>query len=289
MGLEQDQRPLLSVVVAAVTCQISSEECLRAVEAQAGPDVEVIVLPDVDTDDGPDAADPSGTRSLAPELWTRGLQRVNGTIVALTTTSVVPQPGWAAALVEAHGSEVAAVGGAIEPPLGNRTADWAVYFCRYSRYMLPFADGGDVELPGDNVAYRREVLASYTSLFSDGFWEPRVHEAMRADGRTLLLDPRPVVRQATGMRVGSFSKQRFLHGRAHGSTRAANYPWHLRILRSASEVLVPFLMTARVLRILLARRRHLARVAGSLPLLFWFFTCWAAGELVGTWSRPEPR
>ena len=287
MNPQLNKRPLLSIVVAAMTSEISSEHCLRAVEAQVSPDVEVIVVPDVELVDHPDAAKRSRTSRLAPQLWTHGLQRAKGTIVALTTTTVVPQPGWAAALVEAHGSEVAAVGGAIEPPAGGRPVDWAVYFCRYTRYMLPVVDHGDPELPGDNVSYRREVLASYTSLFSGGFWEPRIHEAMRTDGRTLLLDPRPVVRQGTGMRIGSFSKQRFLHGQAHGNMRAVTYPWHRKVLRSAGGVLVPFLMTARVLRILLARRRHLARVAWSLPLLFWFFTCWAAGETVGTWSRLE--
>ena len=56
------------------------------------------------------------------------------------------------------------VAGAIEPGEGLRIVDWAEYFCRYARDMLPFARRENPEIPGDNCAYRRELLERHAQI-----------------------------------------------------------------------------------------------------------------------------
>jgi hypothetical protein len=210
------ERPLLTVVVGAATTLVPSGECLRSIESQAGPDVEVIVIQDVEAEvPARRAAGLVREHPLVPELWTEGIRRANGRIVALTTTTVVPEPGWVRALLDAHQGEIAAVGGAIEPPLHNRLVDWAVYFCRYTRYMPPLVRRLDPDLPGDNVAYRAEALDCYATLFTEGFWEPRIHEAMRADGRQMGCGSDPFLGSAscTGRSMGPCGAPRIPGGK----------------------------------------------------------------------------
>src|SRR4029453_7697862 len=76
-------------------------------------------------------------RSTIPRLRAAGIGATSSPIVALTSESCVPAPGWFAALRRAHADGPDAVGGAIENGSTDRLIDWAVFFCEYGRYMTP--------------------------------------------------------------------------------------------------------------------------------------------------------
>ena len=217
---------------------------------------------------------------LIPEHWRDGIDSAGGDVVALTIAQMIPAPDWVATIRALH-VEHDAVGGAIEPAGGLRLVDWAEYFCRYARDMLPFAGRESLDLPGDNAAYKRRLLEERRELYRGGFWEPEVHAAVAADGVVCWHSPELVVHQGRSFGWWSFIRQRLAHGREYGRTRGARLGRAQNLVAVLRSPLVPFLMTLRVLRQVMSRRRLRLRALGALPVLFTFNVAWAYAEARG--------
>lgn len=246
----------------------SVEACLAALEGQT-EGTELIVQ------------DRAG--ALVPELWREGIDASSGSIVALTISPMRPASDWVARIRERL-AEDDVVAGAIEPGEGLRVVDWAEYFCRYSRDMLPFERRENPDIPGDNCAYRRELLERTRVLWREGFWEPEVNRALRAEGVRLWHDPGVVVYQGRSAGFGAFFRQRFVHGREYGRQRGSRYGGGRNAAGVALACVVPFLLVARTARDVLARRRLRLRLLAALPALLAFDAAWAAGEAMGHWD-----
>jgi hypothetical protein len=283
--------PALSIVVGSNGAAGSVEACLLALEPQIeeplveGAVVEVIVVEP--------AASPPELRdrfsfarfverpgALVPVLWRDGIDAASGRIVALTISPMRPTREWVGSTLAEH-EHRDVVAGAIEPDFGLRTADWAEYFCRYAPHMLPFDAHETLDLPGDNATYKRTLLVRAQDSFRDGFWEPDVHRRLHAEGVRLWKSPRLIVRQARSGGIGSFTRQRLAHGRAHGRQRGARFSRPRNLAGVLGAPLVPPLLTSRVLRETQRRRRLRGRALQSLPLILWFNAAWAAGEAAG--------
>jgi hypothetical protein len=178
-------------------------------------------------------------------------------------------------------AEASAVGGAIEPGEDLRLRDWAEYFCRYARDMLPFPARETVDLPGDNVAYTREALAATHDVYRDGFWEPEVNRALRDQGHRLLHSPELVVHQGRSAGFRVFVRQRLVHGRSYGRQRGARFSTARNVAGVPLAVLVPFVLLGRTFGEVFSRRRLRARLIAATPLLLLYDIAWAAGEAAG--------
>jgi hypothetical protein len=276
--------PEISVVIGSKGPATALEACLGALEPQRDG-AEVLVC---ESDASPPelrdrfrwAAFVERRGKLVPELWTEGIDRSRGRVVALTISSMVPAPDW----IETIRDQLArrdAVAGAIDPGEGLRVSDWAEYFCRYIRDMLPFEGHECLEIPGDNCAYKRELLERTRSLYRDGFWEPVVNRQLAADGVVLWHEPELVVRQGRSAGVRAFWSQRLVHGRAHGRQRGERFSRARNAIGVLAWPAVPVLLTVRILRNVFARRRHRIPALRSLPLVLLFNLAWAAGEALG--------
>lgn len=283
MGLEPgDDATAVSVVVASRADEPGPEACLAAIVSQAGRDVEVLVVCDT-----AGRCHPGVDRAivlpgaLVPELWAAGIEEARGDVVLLTAGDLVPDPGWVAGMRAALAVRGrVAVGGAIEPGPGLSLADWALYFCRYARYMLPLRADGDLEVAGDNAAYERLRLLQHRDRWEHGFWEPFVHAVLRVEG-TLVVDPGIVVRLAAGHSARAFAYARFQHGMAHGRQRAVGKSRRRVLAEAATFPAVPPLMAWRAGRSVWHRGRRRGRFLCSAPVLLWFYSWWAVGELAG--------
>jgi hypothetical protein len=275
---------VVSVVIGS-TNAASLEACLAALEQQLDGRVEVIVCESDFTAPGvrerygwatfvehPDA--------LVPELWREGIDRSRGDVVALTIAPMAPASDWIATIRREYDSHPV-VGGAIEPGERLRLADWAEYFCRYARDMLPFETHPSVDLPGDNAAYDRNMLVRVSGLFRDGFWEPVVHRQLARDGVELWHSPRLVVRQGRSSGVVAFIRQRLEHGRIYGHQRGDRFGTWRNTVGVLGSPLVPPLMTLRVVREVARRGRLRSRLVLALPLIVLFNAAWAVGEARG--------
>jgi hypothetical protein len=276
--------PTLSVVVASNGAPGAVGRCLTAL-AEHGDGVEVIVC-----EPAPSPAElrrrfPFATwhvreGALVPELWSDGVGRATGELVALTISPMVPEPGWLASLRAALvGSD--AVGGAIEPAAGLRLVDLAEYFCRYSRDMLPFTEELSLELAGDNAGYRRHRLQEVDDTWREGFWEPDVHRALAARGARLRHDPSVVVRMSRSAGASAFLRQRLTHGREFGRSRGRGSGRPVNLARVLLAAVVPLVLMARTSREVFRRRRLRMRLIACIPLLVAFDVAWATGEALG--------
>lgn len=285
--------PKLSIIIGAIGVPASLAACLAAIERQrrAG-EVEVIVVADAAAAVGELAGDVRLVRAagprLMPELWEIGINDSAGEIVALTTAHFVPRGDWVAQILKAHAAPHPAIGGAIENSAAAGLADWAVYFCRYSQFMLPFPAAAARDLAGDNAAYKRRALERYREERRAGFWEPLIHAAMMRDGYELRLTPEIVVEHQSSFGVAEFIRQRFWHGRQFGSGRATVMPAWRRLVYLLLSPLIPAALLWRIARRVLARRRHAGKLLLASPILFLFLLGWAAGEASG-YLRPRRR
>lgn len=276
----------ISVVIGASGPGASLEACLEALEGQVDGADEVLVY---EAEPSPPSLRerfryarfverPGG---LVPELWRDGIDESRGDIVALTIAQMIPASDWLQTIREQH-SQFDALGGAIEPAgRGMRIVDWAEYFSRYARDMLPFAAHESLDLPGDNAAYKRRVLERRSELYRDGFWEPDVHRGLADDGVVCWHSPELVVYQRRSFGFRAFVRQRLAHGRKYGHQRGVRFSTMRNCAGVLGSPIVPFLMTLRVLRQVAAKRRRRIRALVALPMIFSFNLAWAVAEARG--------
>jgi hypothetical protein len=255
----------VSVVIGSNGAPGSVDACLAALEPQA-KGAEVIVR--------------EREGALVPELWRDGIDAATGDVVCLTISVMRPAADWLAT-ARRLADEASAVGGAIEPGEELRLRDWAEYFCRYARDMLPFAAQETTDLAGDNTAYTSEALAATRDVYRDGFWEPEVNRALKAQGRRLLHSPELVVYQGRSAGFGAFIRQRIVHGREYGRQRGARFSTARNVAGVPLAVVVPLLLVARTFREVFSRRRLRVRLLAATPVLFAYDIAWSLGEAAG--------
>jgi hypothetical protein len=275
----------VTVVIGTSRPGRSLEACLDALAPQVDDRVEVLVCESAASDGRVRERFPWATfvvapGELVPALWREGIDRASGDIVALTIAQMEPAENWIATIREEQ-SRASVVGGAIEPGARLRICDWAEYFCRYARDMLPFEGRQNVDLPGDNAAYRRAVIQRHSELYRDGFWEPVVHHHLAGEGIVCWHSPALVVRQGRSFGWRAFVRQRLAHGRKYGHQRGVNFSQGRNLAGVLGAPLVPFLMTYRVLRQVMSKRSRRLRALVALPVIFSFNLAWAWAEARG--------
>lgn len=290
MSEQEATQPSLSVVIASQNARASVRECLNSLEKQRGRREFEIILVDNSTDGtaeiigsqfphlklikSPDAA-------LIPELWETGIRNSDGAIIATTTTHFIPREDWVEQILRAHDSSDVGIGGAIENDSAAGLTDWAVYFCRYSPFMLPFSAGTVGDMAADNASYKREALELVQHAWRHGFWEAMIHAEFRRAGLRLLLDPAIVVCHKKSFTLSGFVVQRYRHGKQFGGARAAKMTFPRRLVYVVLSPLIPLLFLTRIARRVATKRRHIGNFLLSLPILMLFILSWSLGELSG--------
>jgi glycosyltransferase involved in cell wall biosynthesis len=289
-SLSTHSKPKLSVVVASQNAEASVRDCLRALEGQRrNGDLEIVVV-DNSVDETaniikkefPDARFIAADRGkLIPELWGIGISESTADCLALTTSHFVPSPTWTHEILKAHEGPHAGIGGAIENDLDAGVVSWAVYFCRYSPYMLPFPESEVKDFAADNASYKRRDLDRVKGSMVDGFWETFVHGEMLNEGMTLAKVPEIVVYHQRSFSFWGFMNQRLWHGRQFGSARAGRVSIAKRCALILLSPLIPVLYLLRITSRVFAKRRNIGRFLVSLPILSMFLLSWSVGELSG--------
>jgi hypothetical protein len=217
---------------------------------------------------------------LVPAQWRDGIDDATGDLVYLTISIMQPVADWQET-ARRLAAEASGVGGAIEPGEDLRLRDWAEYFCRYARDMLPFDARETGEFPGDNAVYRRDALVAVRDVYRDGFWELEVNRALREQGHRLLHSPELIVRQGRSAGFTAFCRQRLVHGRIFGRQRGARFSTGRKLAGIPLAFVVPLLMAARTFREVFGRRRRRLRLVAASPLLLVYDAVWAVGEAAG--------
>ena len=281
--------PELSVVIASVNGWEVLGPTLRALDAQPGRDrIEIVVVDAVGgaTRDQVEAHRPgvvlidAGGRLPIPRLRHLGVRRARGPIIAIVEDHGEVDPHWAEALLKAHEGPWGAVGGVVENGCQG-LVNWAVFFCEYTPYMGPVAEGPADDLPGNNIAYKRPHLLRHAHLLDEGKWESWINDRLRVDGVPLASTNAAVIRHIKPFRLGYFLAQRFHFARSYAGMRRGDQSWPKRLVYGAGSLALPALLLSRVTRSALRKRRNLAIFAACLPLIALFLTMGAIGEMVG--------
>lgn len=295
--LSNIENPKLSVVVASQNAAGSVGDCLRAIQKHDNNGSVEIVVVDNSTDKTAEIVKnefpgitliAAGKEKLIPELWGIGINESSGDYVALTTSHFVPSENWILDIFKAHKQSYSGIGGAIENEQNAGAVSWAVYFCRYSPYMLPFAEVEVEDFAADNASYKRRDLERVKNSMKDGFWETFVHKEMRQAGMSLVKSPQITVYHQKSFTFSAFMKQRFWHGKQFGETRVDNMPVIRRLAFVVLSPFIPLIYLFRITRRVIEKKRNIGHFLLSFPILFLFLLSWSAGEFSGyLWSSQK--
>jgi glycosyltransferase involved in cell wall biosynthesis len=279
----------LSVVIASRDNPEELAACLDALAPQVNDEVEVLVVDASRNSSRQPVERTSGSVHIlrAPvgcglaQLRAAGLAHSAGTVVAFTDACCRVDAGWVERLRGQPWHTYAVVGGAVLPAPEPGLADWAAFLVEYGPYLPPRPAGEASQLPGNNVAFRRDALERAGLVGAPEFWKAFALPRLAAQGACGWFDPDLVVHHYRSAPAREWATLRYLHGRCFGANRAAASRRRWRLARAAMSPLVPFVLTARLVRTVQSKpagRRHLWR---SLPVLLAFHIAWAWGELDG--------
>jgi glycosyl transferase family 2 len=175
-----------------------------------------------------------------------GIRAARAPVVAFGEEHCFPAPTWAAALLEGHREEVAAVGPAIHNANPDTIVSWADFLMGYGPWAAP-VDRREVEfLPGHNSSYKRDVLLEYGDAL-DTLMEAEtvLMWDLRAKGHRLLLEPAAYTAHTNFGLWSSWLPVMFLNGRAFADTRSSSWTPARRLAFVAASPLIPFVRLAR--------------------------------------------
>ncbi|HYU18419.1 MAG TPA: glycosyltransferase [Chloroflexota bacterium] len=287
--------PALSVVIVTVDRYETIRRTIKHLRAQTARDaLEILIVAPSAATLGPVESELDefrevqvievGTVESAGQARAAAVRRATAPVIAFVEDHSFPDPGWAAALIEAHQQPWAAVGPAIGNANPGSMISWADLLIDYGRWVEPGAGGEIDDVPGHNSSYKRALLLEYgPSLDAMLERESVMHQDLRARGHRLYLEPAAKTHHLNVSRLSSSMSLRFNFGRLFAADRARNEGWSAarRLLYVAGAPLIPFVHLRRILQEtpLLGRRRDL--LAGVLPALVLGLAVHGLGEMVG--------
>jgi hypothetical protein len=291
--------PELSVVVVVLAGKALLVRCLEALRCQKNaPEMEVIVPHDDDLSEAvalsqrfPDVKflRASGKRGYA-ELRAVGVKSSRGPLVAVTEDQCIPPENWCAAVVAAHASPHAAIGGPVEKYRPDQLLNWAVYLRELGSFMPPVNEGPASELTDCNVSYKRADLNAIEPAWSMAFHEHQVHAALRERGGTLWLSPALMTYQQRSLKLRPAVAERYAFGRVYGGLRVGEISIAKRLWLIVASPLLPPLLLVRAVSRVIGKRRYVCECFAALPYLMLFSLVWSCGEFVGyVTGRPAVR
>ena len=292
--LASNDRPLVSVIIAAYHSADFLPPCLASLQAQTFRDFETILVnSSSETRTASVAANSPSTRffqspeRLLPHAARNvGVSMARGSILVFTDADCQADREWLARLVAAHESGYEIIGGCIDSN-ATRTVSRGIYLLKYSPYLrgrpagpIPIAASGnlmisrtvwDVAGPFDGSIFCGDALFSWRA---------------RDAGFAPWYEPQAVVIDQDENYRNGFFAERFRRGREFGSVRASFERWGVirRLLGIASMPLAACSALAKAGRDCL-RAGRCADFAATLPFQCIAQAAWCAGEALGYAAR----
>jgi hypothetical protein len=231
------------------------------------------------------AAESKSVTAHAHRLYDRrravGLSLARGRVIAMTEDYAVPATDWCRQVILAHKQPYSVIGGAIENAV-DHPLNRALYFCDFGRYGRPFESGAAKYVSDVNLSYKREVLFAIQDVWRAAYHETTLHWALQSRGEVLYLDSRIVVferRPQTTLRKALHERVEW--GRVFAETRVQTLTTWQRFYFALGTVILPALLSFRVLRHMIRQRESVLRILQTLPVASFLLVGWAFGELTG--------
>ena len=220
-----------------------------------------------------------------PELRTLALDRARGEFVIVTEDHCVPSENWLQSMAQAFDEApqgTVAVGGCVENGVYDTALDWATFFCEYSFFLDPVAEGETHVLPGMNVAYRRSIFDNIErDKLTSGFWETTVHPLLLEQGMKMYSTNRIRLYHCKKFSFGLFARQRYIYSRYYAGLRFPPKQLAKRLLACAATAILPPLLLYRSVKQIRTKNRLASEYRSAMPYLLVFYIIWAWGEMAG--------
>jgi hypothetical protein len=247
-------------------------EATRAAIRRRFPDVRIVAM----DEDAP-----------LPEMRGRGLAMARGGMIAVLGEHLRPAASWLGAIAQAQADGRDAIGGPIDQ--GPATAaEWAFFLSEYGRFMPPMAAAPSALLAGTNCAYRRSALDRLGARGGTALWDGDLAADLSAAGMAVSCESALAARNEKRLDAARLLAQRLHCSRTGAAHRTAGWPGWKRAAFALATPLLPPVLLFRIVRTVLAKRRHRRELLRALPLLAAVCVVWAAGEAVGALCGPGP-
>lgn len=212
----------------------------------------------------------------------QGVLAASAPIVAFAEDHAFPEPGWAAALIEAHRGPWAAVG----PTIFNANPDTALsradLFLAYGPWLDPALCGERSHLPGHNSSYKRDILLKYGQRLEEMLEaETLIQWDMRSKGLRLYHSSEARTRHTNFSLVPPFMNACYACGRSFGAARALHWNLVNRAIFTVASPLIPAVRLFRILRDVQASPTQRQSLRGALPALIFGLLLDGLGQMLG--------
>lgn len=290
--------PLMSVVIVVGSQRQRAERCLQSILEQNLIDhLEVLVMdcaapdtpPLVGTDHPIVRVFRLSPQTLDSQAHAQAMRLARAEIVAFIEEHCIAFPGWAEALVKAHGGPWAGVGGEVRSDNRGAGVSDAEALLNYGFWMPPAIAGESQLLPSRNSSYKREVLLNYGDRLEVLLrCETVLQRMLRKEGYRLFVAPDAKIAHIDDTTLASMVKGYYLFHRCLAATRAQVFNWS-KAKRVTWVALIPLYPFVRIflLFVFLVRRhpRLLALFFRGLPAILaaQFYAAWgqAMGLILG--------
>ena len=287
--IEQEKSVKLSIVVASIYSQTVLKKCLDSILANYGENVEIIVahnsavepISDLIAEYADVCFIKFTEKTTLPVLWATGIARTSGEIVAVTDSSCVVAENWISEIFAAHQADSPVIGGAVEMSESKSLTDWAAYFCEYGQFMKPLAAGAVEVLPGNDIAFKRDVLKKHPQFVENEFWKTYLCQQLQTEGIELISAPSMLVYYSKSFEFLPFLVRRFHHGRCFAGMRIKSETVFKRALYAVGTIVLPFVFFIRTITPVLQKRRFVREFILALPISVLAILLWSIGETCG--------
>ena len=217
-------------------------------------------------------------------LYREGIRASAGELVALTEDHALPHAGWIPQILRAHAEhpQAAAIGGSIENGSHHTILDWASYFITQGIHMAPL---GDQEVPittnEADVSYKRSAVENIDDNGGQGFMAILHNRRLADAGAVQRVDDRIRVDHFQTIGFRRTSAIHFHNGRSISGFRRGRGMTAEDWARMGGALVLPFLRTAKAIRLVWGKRRHRRELVASAPLMLWLDLCQGVGNFVG--------
>jgi glycosyltransferase involved in cell wall biosynthesis len=219
-----------------------------------------------------------------PRLRGCGIAAARGRVIAILDPFSVAAPDLSVQVVAAHERHGdAVIGGSVDLYQAEAASywRWSTYLNEYGLFMSPVIEGPAWILPGSNLSYKRAALFDGAEPRYPTFWKTFVNWELERLGTAIRLEPRIRIDLNKPIAFGDFLRTRYAHGRCFAALRVRDASALVRIARTASAALVPFLQLWRWSAVFWPKRSRRLRFIATLPAQLALFAMAAWGEACG--------
>jgi len=276
------------------TCRKRAQRALNALSEQTIIDQMEIIIVDLDASDSPPFTySPNIRISIIPMAkdtsWASArmtaVRKATGEIVAFIEDHSFAKPDWAEQVARAFAGPWAAVGYSVINANPETYASRSGLVSDYILWMSPVHDGKTELLPGNNVAYRRDLLTQFGERLKDDLGvDFNIQEALKKQGHELAMSATAVIAHQNYDHINGLIKANYHYCKLLAANRVLSQDWgwfrHAAYIVGA-PIGAPVIKLIRIIKSLSRRQQLLWPFISALPVIFITFFISAAGESFG--------